>query len=83
MKSNKAKSIAEILKSQLDDTEFVQSCGALAVIRSNRHKAMDELRAACTSALQSPTEAALTNLIIACNALKELNAVAEAYHDTH
>ena len=83
MPYNKAKSIAETLKSQLEDTEFVQSCGALAVIRSNRRKALDELRSACTSALQHPTEAALNALIAACEALKELNTVAEAYHDNH
>ena len=83
MQSNKAKSIAETLKSQLEDAEFVQSCGALAVIRSNRHKAMNELRSACTSALQHPTEAALNNLMAACDSLKEINAVAEAYHDNH
>lgn len=83
MPYNKAKSIAETLKSQLEDTEFVQASGALAVIRSNRHKAMDELRSACTSALQHPTEAALNNLITACDSIKEINAVAEAYHDNH
>lgn len=83
MPNNKAKSIAETLKSQLEDTEFVQSCGALAVIRSNRRKALDDLRSACTSALQNPTEAALNNLIAACDSLKEINAVAEAYHDNH
>ena len=83
MPYNKAKSIAETLKSQLEDAEFIQASGALAVIRSNRNKAMDELRSACTSALQHPTEAALNNLIAACDSIKEINAVAEAYHDNH
>ena len=83
MKSNKAKSLAEILKSQLDDTEFVQSCGALAVIRSNKRRALDELRISCTAALQHPADGTLNELIAACNALKEIHSVEEAYHDTH